>query len=487
MAGLEASPIPGPTVVPVLDGLDEEFDDLLGEILAPPQPEPVDDLDDLLGELAEPAEELPADDLDDILGELAAPAAAAPAHDLDDILGELAGPAAAEPATDDLDDILGEIAPPVTAEPADTLDDILGEIAGPAKTEPADDFDDILGEIAGPAKSEPADDFDDILSDIAGPAKVEASLDDILGEVAPVVAPPVAAKAPPKRKQAKDETDDLSAMLDEMTPQAPAPAPAPVEEASAEAAKKPGIGAKLGKLGGLVPSLKGTRQISRKSYLGLVGTAALLGLTTIVQTTYILTASHEAPAAGHAAAGHEGQAPAVPLVPVDYSKMDLTRYRDKVRALGEGGRDMLRNPAIKDAILQLDNGEQLYDELVKLSRLSKAADLVAIGENRLTINSCNFATCSDKSFKLVYDLQHENATVCMTEKYLNGSYLSYNYSPEGYSEVPTCNAGAPPAPAAAEAVPEEGAEHEPAVADEAAESADHDAEAADEGAHGAEH
>jgi len=93
-------------------------------------------------------------------------------------------------------------------------------------------------------------------------------------------------------------------------------------------------------------------------------------------------------------------------------------------------------------VLQLDNGEQIYDELVKLSRLSKTADLVAIGDNRLTITSCNFATCSDKSFKLVYDLQHERATVCMTEKYLNGSYLSYAYGPDGYSEVPSCNVGA---------------------------------------------
>lgn len=485
MAELEPVSTPGLTIVPVLDGLDEEFDDLLGEILAPPPPpEPVDDLDDLLGELAEPVAEQPVDDLDDILGELAPPAAAPPADDLDDLLGEIAGPAAAEPVVDDLDDILGEIAPPAAVEPADTLDDILGEIAGPAKTEPSDDFDDILGEIAGPAKDAPADDFDDILSDIAGPAKTEASLDDILGEVAPVVVPATQPKAAPKRKPAKDETDDLSAMLDEMAPQVPAPAVEPAEEVAAEPKKKPGIGAKLG---GLVPSVKGTRQISRKSYLGLVATAVVLGLTTIIQTTYILTVPHGAPAAGHGPAGHGGEAPAIPLVPVDYSKMDLTRYRDKVRALGEGGRDMLRNPAIKDAVLQLDNGEQLYDELVKLSRLSKAADLVAIGDNHLTINSCNFATCSDKSFKLVYDLQHESATVCMTEKYLNGSYLSYNYSPEGYSEVPSCNAGAPPAPAPVEAVAEEGAEHEPAVADEPVEGADHDAEAADEGVHGAEH
>lgn len=458
----ELEPVAAPTVVPVLDGLDEEFDDLLGEIVAPPKPEPFDDLDDLLGELAEPAAAKPVDDLDDLLGELTEPA-------------------------DALDDILGEIAGPAPAEPIDDLDDILGEIAGPAKTVPADDFDDILGEIAGPAKTEPADDFDDILSDIAGPPKAEASLDDILGELAPVAVPPVAPpKAKASRKAAKDETDDLSAMLDEMAPQAPSPAPAPAEEIIAEPAKKPGLGAKLGKLGGLVPSTKGTRQISRKSYLGLVGGVAVLGLTTIVQTTYILTASHEAPAAGHGAATH-GEAPAIPLVPVDYSKIDLTRYRDKVRALGEGGRDMLRNPAIKDAVLQLDNGEQIYDELVKLSRLSKAADLVAIGDNRLTINSCNFATCSDKSFKLVYDLQHESATVCMTEKYLNGSYLSYAYGPDGYSEVPSCNSGAPPAPVA-EAPPEgEGAEHEAEAADQPAEGMDHEAEGGEESAHSAEH
>ena len=137
-------------------------------------------------------------------------------------------------------------------------------------------------------------------------------------------------------------------------------------------------------------------------------------------------------------------------------------------------------------MLQLDNGEEIYDELVKLSRLSKAADLVAIGENRLTINSCNLGTCADKSFKLVYDLQHENATVCMTEKYLNGSYLSYSYGPDGYSEVPSCNGGARPA-AAALAAPEDGAEHDPEVSEHAAEEADHGAEGGEEAAHGAEH
>jgi hypothetical protein len=420
-----------PTVVPVFDGIDEEFDDLLGELVAPPKAEPVDDLDDILGEIAGPAK----------------------------------------------------------MEPADDLNDVLGEISVPAEAEAVDDFDDILGEIAGPAKTEPADDFDDILSDIAGPAKVEASLDDILGELAPAVASAAdESKAKASRKRAapaRDETDDLSAMLDEMTPQAPSPAPA--EEASAET-KKPGIGAKVAKLGGLLPSLKGTRQISRKSHVGLVGALGLLGLTTIVQTTYILTGSHEALSAGHALAAHGERTPAaaIPLVPVDYSKMDLTRYRDKVRALGEGGRDMLRNPAIKNAILQLDNGEQVYDELITLSRLSKAADLVSIGENRLTINSCNLAACADKSFKLVYDLQHETATVCLTDKYLNGSYLSYSYSPEGYREEPSCNGVAKSAVVAA-AAPEHGTEQIPEVTDEAAESADHGAEAADESAHGTEH
>lgn len=442
-------------VVPVLDGLDDEFDDILGEIVAPAKAEPVADLDDLLAELEVPAE-------------------AAPVDDLDDILGETAGPA--------------------KAEPVDDFDDILGEIAGPAKTEPADDFDDILGEIAGPAKTELAEGFDDILSEIAGPAKAEASLDDILGEVAPATAPAAdESKAKGSRKRAApakpvDETDDLSAMLDEMASQASSPTPAAAEEARAGPEKGPGIGVKVAKLGGLLPSFQGTRQISRKSYFGLVGAAGLLGLTTIGQAAYILMSSHEAPSGAHAPAAHGAHAPAaaIPLVPVDYSKIDLTRYRDKVRALGEGGRDMLRNPAIKDAILQLDNGEEIYDELVTLSRLSKVADLVSIGENRLTINSCNLAACADKSFKLVYDLQQESATVCVTEKYLNGSYLSYSYSPEGYREEPSCNGGAKPM-VVAQAAPEHDMQQADEVTDQAPEIVDHGAEGADEGAHGAEH
>lgn len=366
----------------------------------------------------------------------------------------------------------------------DDFDDILGEIAGPAKAEPADDLDDILSEIAGPATVEPADGFDDILSEIAGPAKAEASdsLDDILGEVAGPAKAPTAdeGKANGARMRAApvkpaEEEDDLSAMLNEMAPASAAK----VEAASAETTSEaPGMAAKAAKLAGSALSpLQGTRQISRKAYFGLLGTIGVLGIATLGQAAFILMRPHAATPAGHAPAGHGAHAPvpAVPLIPVDYSKIDLTRYRDKVRALGEGGRDMLRNPAIKKAVLELDNGEALYDELRKLARLSKVADLVSIGADRLTINSCNLAACADKSFKLVYDLQRERASVCMTEKYLNGSYLSYSYGPEGYREEPGCNGNGRVAPPSvtehhAELAPPSLTEHAPEVAAEEADT-----------------
>lgn len=370
------------------------------------------------------------DDLDDILGEITEPDQAAPPESLDYILGEIAGPAQAE-ASDDFADILNELAGPEKAAEPDDFDDILSELAGPEKTEAADDFDDILSELAGPEKAAEPDGFDDILSSIAGPAKAEAA------DAKPQGAGKRAAKTKPA-----DETDDLAAMLDAMTPVA-AEAPAPAA-AAAPASDKPGIAAKLRRrAGALVRPLQGTREISRKRYVGLIGLAGLFGLTAIGEAAVLLMApahAPAAPAAAHAPQGAHESAPAVSLVPVDYSKIELTRYRDKVRSLGEGGRDMLRNPAIKKAVLDLDNGEALYTELRQLARRSKAADLVSIRDDRLTINSCNLPACADKSFKLVYDLQREKALICVTDKYLGGSYLSYSYGPDGYSEVGSCNA-----------------------------------------------
>ncbi|MBW8753032.1 MAG: hypothetical protein JF595_02595 [Sphingomonadales bacterium] len=365
--------------------------------------------------------------------------------DLDDILGEITGLDQVTPV-DSLDDILEAIAGPAKTEAADPFDDILSELAGPAPAQPADDFDDILSEFAGPAlaPTAAAEGFDDILSEIAGPAPAapSASLDAILGEV---VAPAGTAAASDKpqggRKRAAksgptEESDDLSEMLD-----AVAPLPAEAQDGAATVPDKPGIAAKARRVtGSAMRPLRGTREISGKAYFGLLGLVGLFGLTAIGEGAVLVMApapAVHAPGPAH----HGGPAPAavVPLLPVDYSKIDLHRYRDKVRSLGEGGRDMLRNPAIKKAILELDNGEELYDELRALARGSAAADIVLIRNDRLTIASCNTPVCGDKAFKLAYDLRREDASVCVTEKYLNGSYLSYSYGPEGYSEQPNCN------------------------------------------------
>lgn len=338
-------------------------------------------------------------DIDDILGELAEPARDAPPTDLDDILGEIAAPAPAA-AVDGLDDILNEVAGPAPADAGLGLDDILNEVAGPA----ADSFDDILSEIAGPAKAEPAESLDDILSEVAGPVKA-----------APVEADAV--------------SDDLTEMLDGLAADAAAAAP----DAAVE--KKPGIVARLMRLpGALVPRLDGTRTISRKAHAGLVGAVGLLGLAAAGEAAYIVLRPPPAPvpAVGHTTV--------LTVVPVDYSKVDLARYRDKKRSLAEGGRDMLRNPAIKQAIVDLNNGEKLYEDIRSLAQASPVADLVTIGDDKVVIASCNAPVCGDKSFRLVYDLHAESATVCMTERYFNGSYLSYSYSPAGYREEPSCQA-----------------------------------------------
>ncbi len=432
----------------------DDLDDILSEIAAPVKADAVDDLDDILGEIAGPVKADAVDDLDDILGEIAGPAKVDPVDDFDDILGEVAGPAKADPV-DDFDDILGEIAGPAKADPVDDFDDILGEIAGPAKVDPIDDFDDILGQIAGPAPAAAVDDFDDILSELSGPAPVESdnSLDAILGEMAPP-APAAVVEEKPKgsRKRPKaepepepvstKESDDFNAMMDEMAPMTEAVAPAASASPGAEnvddaavAPKKPGILAKVLKLGGAASApFKGKKEISRVAFAGLLGTIGVLGTAVIGQATYIMAR----PASGHGG-GHE-PAPAVSIVPVDYSKVDLGLYRDKVRALHEGGRDMLRNPAIKQAVLNLESGEQLYADMREMARRSAAADRVDIRDDRVTILSCGAPQCGVKNFKLVYSVQNDDAIVCMNDRYEGGASSSYSYGPDGYSEQPSCDA-----------------------------------------------
>lgn len=423
-------------VVPLNDDDGDGLDDILGEIFepsnpAPPEPRSVDSLDDILGEIAPLPAPAAEETLDDILGELASPS-----DPFDDILDEVTAPETAQPAPepdDLLGDLLDEIAGPETPAPEAAFDDILDELAGPAPVPAAEeDFDDILSEIAGPSAqevpSEPEPDLDDILSEFAPPAPIEAAVP------APV-----------------SETDELSDMLSELAA-APAPPVAESAAAAAEAAamaevdaaapKKPGIGAKLAKLAGPIaaivgklsfaPRIGGKREISHKAYFGLIGLCCLLGTVAIGQGVFIAMRPAHAPApAVHVPKG-------TTLVPTDYSKVDLELYHDKVRTLSEGGRDMLRNPKIKEAIVDLDNGEQLYESLRAMAARNPMADRIDIRDDRVTIASCDGVTCADKSFKLVYQIEHETASVCLTERYLDGTAMSYSYSDHGYREQAGC-------------------------------------------------
>lgn len=350
-------------------------------------------------------------------GPVLEPEAVAAANDIDgidDLMGELAAP-----ASDALDDILGEIAPPAAEAAAaiDDFDDILSEITGPADTAPADDFDELLGQIAGPANAEPFESLDDVLNDLdaAPPAAVEAvEKKSSRKRMAPA--------APAEQDEAA--TDDLDAMLDQVAAQ-------PAGEQSAPAVpqkKRAGIGKRLR---ALIPNLEGTREISRKRYVLTNGLVAVLGVAVIGEAAVLLTRPAPVPAPAR-------QTVAVTVVPVDYSKVDLKRYVGKVRALPEGGRDMLRHPEVKSAVVALEGGETLYKELRKLAARSPLADRMDIRDDRVTIASCAGPACTEKSFKLVYDIRHEHAWVCMTRKYINGAMLSYRQGPDGYTEVPRC-------------------------------------------------
>lgn len=406
---------PGAAIVPLGDDFDE-LDDILGEIVEPVRAEAPDGLDDILDEIAEPAQSEALDALDDILGELAEPAPVQPAASLDDLLDEIAEPTKVDTA-DSLDDLLDEVAEPAKAEAVDGLDDILSELAGPAKVEPADNFDDILSEVAGLAKVEAADNLDDILNEVAEPQKVEKK---------PSGKRPASAKA---ASEPEPEDDDLSDMLNEIAASAPVEAPEPPADE-----KKPGAKARARRLlGAMVPNLQGKREISRKRYAGLIGATVVLGVAAVGQAAVILTRPAHAPA--HAGHPHVTK---VTLVPIDYAKVDLERYIGKTRILKEGGRDMLRHPQVKAAMVQLSSGETLYREILAIAGRSPTADRMTIRDNRVTISSCASPVCTDSGFRLIYDLRAKQAAVCVTEKFTNGVMQSFAQGSDGYREVPGC-------------------------------------------------
>jgi hypothetical protein len=349
-------------------------------------------------------------EIDDILGEIGVPAIAGP-EDGRDVMGDIGGPDTAS----SLDDILREFGSSAPVEPpADNLDDVLSEIAPAPKPEPEENLDDILGELVPAAKAELADSLDDKGAAAPGlPARVRRS--NLVGDLAK--------QTEAKQTEASDRDDAF-------------PEEAAVE--SAGIAPEPEPPAKMSRIALAtfaravrLPSLSGTRQISRRAHLGLIGLVGLFGLTAAAETAFMLV---------HGVGSYDTKPRRmiVTLAPVDYARIDLARYVGKRRALREGGRDVLRNEAIKVAVLELENGEDIYRAIRDIARRSPAADRLSIADDRLTVASCDAGACGDKSFRLVYDLAHKHASVCMTEKYLNNSYISYNYDEVGYSEVARC-------------------------------------------------
>jgi hypothetical protein len=292
------------------------------------------------------------------------------------------------------------------------IDDILGEIDAPARVEEPDySLEDILGDFDAPPPPATDESLDDFLADLAAPVQAAPaeSLDAVPDALAPLPEP-----APDSLDGAPDAVDV---------------APEGVEAGADPAIEVPEISPPKHRFGLL--SLSGTRQVSRKAHLALIGLTGLFGLVAAAEAAFIVTHG----------GGHGDTRPkrvVVTMAPVDYARIDLGRYVGKRRALREGGRDMLRNGAVKAAVLELDNGEDLYRDLRDIARHSPTADRMTIGGDRLTIVSCDTGVCGDKSFRLVYDLLRKRASVCVTEKYLNDSFLSYSYSEQGYSEVPAC-------------------------------------------------
>jgi hypothetical protein len=401
----------GLQIVPISSDFDDELDDILGELVdetAKPAPKPAAILHVVGAEAG--------DTLDDILNGLAEPDSPTAEAGFDDILSEIAGP---EPTVD--------FSSQPTPEP--DLDDILSALEAPAAPAGLDaSLDDILGEVA-PAP-QPESSLDDILSQLTAPAApvVEQSLDDILSEVGRATPSPV-------------ETVVAPAPVVAPGPVPPTPPAAAIGDGEASPARKPGFGARIARLAGSLtskiklPRLQagGTRQISHKAYFSLIGLTGLFASVAVGEAVFIIArpAAHAPARAVHVPGG-------TTLVPVDYSKVDLDLYRDKVRSLGEGGRDMLRHARIKAAVVGLDNGEQLYADLRALAARSPAADRIDVQNGRVSISSCAGGACADKSFKLVYDIARETASVCLTEKYIDGAMMSYSYSAEGYRERPGC-------------------------------------------------
>jgi hypothetical protein len=318
---------------------------------------------------------------------------------------------------------------PVVADTFEDDDGLLGEIVGPATPAPAgsletasdeldleDPDEDILGALAEPPIAA-VDDLDDIFADMVPPSGTEQS------GASRAISPPS-----PEPVEVLVEADSPGSTLPE----------AAVEGGpSHPEAGKSGVAVKRHRLGGrFLPRLAGTREISRKAYAGGLGLIVLLTIVSVGQAALILAGP--ASATGH---GHGVPVPAAvaaPL-PIDYATVDLERFIDKSRSLPEGGRQILRNPAVKEAIVELDSGEQLYQQIQSLASLSPTADLATIRNNRVRISSCNAADCGDKAFQLTYDIGRGSAVACVTEKYLNGAFVSYRYGPEGYEEVPHCS------------------------------------------------
>jgi hypothetical protein len=375
-------------------------------------------------------------EIDDILGELSGPAPAKPLDEFDDLLDEIAE--ASPPKPDELDDILGELAGPPSVKPVDEFDDLLDEIAEASPPKP-DELDDILGELATPVPGTPVDEFDDILSEMANspPARPADNLEDTLGE-APASAPADAAEPKP-RKRAKAASQPAAMEHIHEAENIPSPEPE-TSETALGALEAPAIatvrgGKRRSMVGAFRPNLGGTRQVSRKVHAAMQAAIVVLGLTAAAEAAVILTR----PATASGAAGH-GPPPVVKVtvIPVDYSKVDLGRYVGKVRTLSEGGRDLLRHPKVRAAIIGLDGGEQLYKDLRAIAAHSPPADRMAIRDDRVTIASCDGAACGDRRFRLVYDIPHEQAAVCTTERYADGSLTSYGYSMSGNSLLPHC-------------------------------------------------
>lgn len=321
---------------------------------------------------------------------------------------------------------------PVAVDAYEDDDGFLGEIVGPAtpvrdamfepvpdELDPEGPPEDLLGALVE-TQDASHDDLDDILDDMVSPAA--SALESGAGERSAVV---------------PDEgMRDASEAFAPAETNAPAGSTVATPSADHQPTDKPASVSKPHKLTGrLLPRLSGTREISRRAYAGGLAVIVLLTCVSVGQAAIILAR----PVSAGGQSQHVSSPVAVPAVlPINYATVDLERFVDKTRALSEGGRQMLRNPVVKEAIVGLDSGEQLYQQIEALAASSDEADRASIRNNRVRITSCNAADCGDRAFQLTYDIQRKSAVACITEKYLNGAYVAYRYGPDGYQEVPHC-------------------------------------------------